>query len=306
MSSGEAARGAAEGRGACGQRAGGEARTTTGGWGRAAKGQAERQAPCAARKGGGVRKTGRRSRAPEKAAQTATSVRKQRLMPQTATCAHQQLSTSANDVPVLEKAAPTAPRARRQRLMPASGDLRPPTATTHQKKPRRQRPTPASSVPRLPTMFPCLESRADSAPRPQTATPRSTTPPRSRKAAPTAPSVHNRHPAPGKPYKRRPHDRQSRPAPGKPRRQRPTSANDVPVPGKPRRQRPAFTIGTPRRKSRTNSDLRPPTPPRTPKAAPTAPRACRRRICVRANCAKNSIGTNFMVDILWFPLYNYL
>ena len=99
--------------------------------------------------------------APEKAAQTAL------LRPQTATCAHQQLSTSANDVPVLEKAAPTAPRARRQRLMPASGDLRPPTATTHQKKPRRQRPTPASSIPRLPTMFPCLESRTDSAQRSQ-------------------------------------------------------------------------------------------------------------------------------------------
>ena len=63
------------------RRKGGEARTTTGGWGRAVKGQAERQAPCAARKGGGVRKTGRRSRAPEKAAQTATRARRQRPTP---------------------------------------------------------------------------------------------------------------------------------------------------------------------------------------------------------------------------------
>ena len=139
---GRAAKGQAERQAPCAARKGGgvrptgrrRARTMEEGWVRAAKGQAERQAPCAARKGGGVRKTGRRSRAPEKAAPTAL------LRPQTATCAHQQLSTSANDVPVLEKAAPTAPRARRQRLMPASGDLRPPTATTHQKKPRRQRP----------------------------------------------------------------------------------------------------------------------------------------------------------------------
>ena len=160
MSSGGAARGAAEGRGACGQRAGGEARTTTGGWGRAAKGQAERQAPCAARKGGGVRKTGRRSRAPEKAAQTATRA-------------------------------------------------------------RRQRPTPASSAP----------APADSAPRPQAAPPR---PPaalhvrqrcsRSRKAAPTAPSVHNRHPAPGKPYKQRPAPTNPAPHPKKPRQPRPAPA----------------------------------------------------------------------------------
>ena len=212
MSSGGAARGAAEGRGACGQRAGGEARTTTGGWGRAAKGQAERQAPCAARKGGGVRKTGRRSRAPEKAAPTAL------LRPQTATCAHQQLSTSANDVPVLEKAAPTAPRARRQRLMPASGDLR------HQRRPRTKKAAPTAPT-RPPTALHVCQRCS-----------------RSRKAAPTAPSVHNRHPAPGKPYK-----------------QRPAPTNGDHAPKKPRRQRPAFTIGTLRRESRTNSDLRPPT-----------------------------------------------
>ena len=141
---------------------------------------------------------------------------------------------------------------------------------------RKQRPAPTNSAPRPPTAL-HVHQRCS----------------RSRKAAPIAPSVHNRHPAPGKPYKRRPHDRQPRPAPGKPRRQHPapagsaprpqaapprpptapharkqrphahqqlsTSANDVPAPGKPRRQRPAFTIGTPRRESRTNSDLRPPT-----------------------------------------------
>lgn len=102
---------------------------------------------------------------------------------------------------------------------------------------RKQRPAPTNSAPRPPTAL-HVRQRCS----------------RAWKAAPTAPSVHNRHPAPGKPYKQRP-------AP-------------------------------------TNGD------PAPEKAAPTAPRACRRRICVRPNCAKNSIGTNFMVDILWFPLYN--
>ena len=128
---------------------------------------------------------------------------------------------------------------------------------------RKQRPAPTNSAPRPPTAL-HVRQRCS----------------RSQKAAPTAPSVHNRHPAPGKPYKQRPAPTNGDPAPEK-------AAQTALL-----RPQTATCAHQPR--------------PAPEKAAPTPPRACRRRICVRPNCAKNSIGTNFMVDILWFPLYNYL
>ena len=156
---------------------------------------------------------------------------------------------------------------------------------------RKQRPAPTNSAPRPPTAL-HVRQRCS----------------RSRKAAPIAPSVHNRHPAPGKPYKQRPAPTNPAPHPKKPRqrrfcvrKQRPAPTNSSPHPPmmfpcskKPRRQHPApadsascpqaATCAHQRRprtkKSRADSAPRPQAAShvcqrcsRAWKAAPTAPHA---------------------------------